>query len=61
MKIYRTAIVGARRGLHHAACYEGIENMKVVALCEKVPDKLEADIEKPVVLTPSSAENEIKN
>ncbi|MCL2815127.1 MAG: Gfo/Idh/MocA family oxidoreductase [Oscillospiraceae bacterium] len=37
MKVYRTAIVGARRGLYHAACYEGIENMKVAALCEKDP------------------------
>jgi len=34
MAIYRTAIVGARRGLHHAKAYQGLENMKVVALCE---------------------------
>jgi predicted dehydrogenase len=31
---YRTAIVGARRGLHHAKAYQGIDNMSVVALCE---------------------------
>lgn len=35
MKIYRSAIVGARRGLHHARAYQGIDNMKVVAICEK--------------------------
>ena len=35
MNNYRTAIVGARRGLYHASCYGGIENMKVIALCEK--------------------------
>ena len=34
MKIYRTAIVGGRRGGHHAAAYQGLKNMKVVALCE---------------------------
>jgi len=34
MANYRTAIVGARRGLHHAKAYQGLENMKVVALCE---------------------------
>jgi predicted dehydrogenase len=39
--VYRTAIVGARRGLHHARAYEGLENMKVVALCEQDPVRLE--------------------
>jgi predicted dehydrogenase len=34
MNTYRTAIVGARRGIHHARAYQGLENMKVVALCE---------------------------
>jgi len=34
MAVYRTAIVGARRGLHHARAYQDLENMKVVALCE---------------------------
>lgn len=34
MGMYRTAIVGARRGLHHARAYDGVENMQVVALCE---------------------------
>ena len=46
MRIYRTAIVGANRGLYHASCYEGIENMKVAALCEKVPELLEKGVEK---------------
>ena len=45
-KTYRTAILGARRGLYHGACYAGIENMKVVALCEKVPERLEAGVKK---------------
>ena len=45
MTNYRTAIVGARRGVHHARAYQGfdtakptqpkgLENMKVIALCE---------------------------
>lgn len=34
MVTYRTAIVGARRGLHHARAYHGLPNMQVVALCE---------------------------
>jgi len=34
MKVYRTAIVGARRGVHHAKAYGTLENMKVVAICE---------------------------
>jgi predicted dehydrogenase len=34
MATYRTAIVGGRRGVHHARAYEGLENMKVVAICE---------------------------
>jgi predicted dehydrogenase len=33
---YRTAIVGARRGLHHADAYLGLEDeMRVVAICER--------------------------
>jgi len=35
---------GARRGLYHASAYKGIENMKVQALCEKEPDRLEAGV-----------------
>ena len=31
---YRSAIVGARRGLHHARAYGGLDRMRVVALCE---------------------------
>lgn len=40
MMTYRTAIVGGRRGVHHARCYAGIENMQVIALCEIDPDRL---------------------
>lgn len=40
MNNYRTAIVGGRRGVHHAKCYEGIENMKVIAICEIDEDRL---------------------
>lgn len=33
--VYRTAIVGARRGLHHAQAYSGLEHrMRVVAFCD---------------------------
>ena len=45
-KIYRTAIVGGRRGLYHAACYEGIENMKIAALCEKDKNLLDEGAKK---------------
>jgi predicted dehydrogenase len=34
MAKYRTAIVGARRGIHHARAYHDLKNMEVVALCE---------------------------
>ena len=34
MKNYRTAILGGRRGVHHAAAYKDLENMEVVAICE---------------------------
>ena len=34
MKNYRTAILGGRRGVHHAAAYKGLEDMEVVAICE---------------------------
>ena len=34
MKNYRAAILGGRRGVHHAAAYKGLENMEVVAICE---------------------------
>lgn len=34
MTTYKTAIVGGRRGVHHARCYAGIDNMEVIALCE---------------------------
>jgi len=40
MNTYRAAIVGARRGLHHARAYEGIGHMQVVALCEQEPERL---------------------
>jgi len=37
---YRAAIVGTRRGLHHAKAYEGLEpRMRVVAFCEADPDR----------------------
>lgn len=39
-KTYRSAIVGARRGLHHARAYEGIVGMEIVALCELDPERL---------------------
>ncbi len=42
MAIYRTAIVGGRRGVHHARCYAGIENMQVTALCEIDTGRLDA-------------------
>lgn len=42
--VYRAAIVGARRGLHHAKAYQGLENMKVVALCEKDEERLAAGL-----------------
>lgn len=42
--VYRAAIVGARRGLHHARAYQGLENMKVVALCEKDEERLAAGV-----------------
>jgi predicted dehydrogenase len=34
MEEYRAAIVGARRGVHHAQAYRGIPNMRVVAVCD---------------------------
>ena len=34
MKTYRTAIVGGRRGVHHARAYQDLGNMEVVAVCE---------------------------
>ena len=40
MTTYRTVIVGGRRGVHHARCYTGIENMQVTALCEIDTDRL---------------------
>ncbi len=42
MSTYRSVIVGARRGLHHARAYEGVEGMQVVALCENDRERLEA-------------------
>lgn len=42
--VYRVAIVGARRGLHHARAYQGLENMKVVALCDKDEERLIAGV-----------------
>ncbi len=44
MNNYRTAIVGGRRGVHHAKCYEGIENMKVIALCEIDENRLKNSV-----------------
>lgn len=40
MNNYRTAIVGGRRGVHHGRCYEGIENMEVIAICEIDEERL---------------------
>ena len=34
METYRTAIVGGRRGVHHARAYQDLENMEVAAICE---------------------------
>ena len=31
VKTYRAAIVGGRRGVHHARAYQDLENMEVVA------------------------------
>ena len=45
MATYRTAIVGARRGVHHARAYEGLENMKVVAICEVDEERRKAAVE----------------
>ena len=42
--VYRTAIVGARRGLHHARAYQGLRNMKVIALCDKDRERLAAGV-----------------
>lgn len=37
---YHAAILGARRGLHHAKAYEGLApRMRVVALCEADPER----------------------
>ena len=44
MNNYRTAIVGGRRGVHHGKCYEGIENMKVIALCEIDENRLKNSV-----------------
>ena len=53
MAMYRTAIVGGRRGVHHARCYAGIENMKVIAICEidrgTVKHVAVAELERPRV------------
>ena len=45
MAMYRTAIVGGRRGVHHARCYAGIENMKVIAICEIDEERLKVAAE----------------
>ena len=45
MGTYRTAIVGGRRGVHHARCYAGIENMKVIAICEIDEERLKVAVE----------------
>jgi len=45
-KIYKTGIVGARRGLYHAKAYEGIEGMEIQALCEIDPERLEEGVRK---------------
>ncbi len=41
---YKTAIVGGRRGVHHARCYAGIENMRVTALCEIDEERLKTAV-----------------
>ncbi len=43
-QVYKTGIVGAMRGLYHAEAYEGIENMRVQALCEVVEERLAAGV-----------------
>ncbi len=45
MANYRTAIVGGRRGVHHARCYEGIENMQVTAICEIDKERLKSAVD----------------
>lgn len=45
MSTYRTAIVGARRGVHHARAYQGLENMKVVAICEIDEERRKAAVQ----------------
>lgn len=42
--MYRSAIVGARRGLHHAQAYEGSKRLKVVALCEIDDERRETGV-----------------
>ena len=44
MATYRTGIAGGRRGVHHARRYEGIENMKVIAICEIDDERLKAAV-----------------
>lgn len=41
---YRTAIVGGRRGVHHARCYAGIENMSVTGICEIDEERLKTAV-----------------
>ena len=45
-QVYKTGIVGAMRGLYHAEAYEGIENMRVQALCEVVEERLAAGVKR---------------
>ena len=44
MAMYRTGIVGGRRGVHHARRYEGIDNMKVIAICEIDEERLQTAV-----------------
>ncbi len=44
VRTYRAAIVGGRRGVHHARAYQDLENMEVVAICE-VDDQRRASAE----------------
>ena len=50
VKTYRAAIVGGRRGVHHARAYQDLENMEVVAICE-VDDQRRASAEAELNVT----------
>ena len=49
MNNYRSAIVGGRRGVHHARMYEGIDNMEVTAICEIDEERLKNAVNELIV------------